>query len=166
MEEFFLEPAANLPELNFLLGGAGWGDKARTANVKYLDHVYTRDHNAFNCTPTAVLNVNRDSMARFGFSPATRVFEAVPPSLVTDGRSYFPDPTLHSGWSVLSEEARQKARLRLQMLPRNSAAVRLHNRCRITGRPHGFYRKFGLSRNILRAAAMRGDIPGLIKASW
>jgi small subunit ribosomal protein S14 len=67
---------------------------------------------------------------------------------------------------ALSEEARQKARLRLQMLPRDSAAVRLHNRCRITGRPHGFYRKFGLSRNILRAAAMRGDIPGLAKASW
>ena len=76
VEEFFLTPAANLPGMQFLLGGAGWGDKAMTANVRYLDHVYTRDHNAFNCTPRAVLNVSRDSMARYGFSPATRVFEA------------------------------------------------------------------------------------------
>lgn len=55
---------------------------------------------------------------------------------------------------------------KLQKLPRNSSAVRLQNRCRVTGRPHGFYRKFGLSRNKLREAAMRGDVPGLVKASW
>jgi spore maturation protein CgeB len=76
VDEFFLEPAAKLPPMQFLLGGAGWGDKSRTGNVRYLDHVYTRDHNAFNCTPRAVLNVSRESMARYGFSPATRVFEA------------------------------------------------------------------------------------------
>jgi small subunit ribosomal protein S14 len=55
---------------------------------------------------------------------------------------------------------------KLQKLPRDSAAVRQHNRCRVTGRPHGFYRKFGLSRIKLREAAMRGDVPGLVKASW
>jgi len=55
---------------------------------------------------------------------------------------------------------------RLQKLPRDSAAVRGQNRCRITGRPHGVYRKFGLCRNKIREAAMRGDIPGLVKASW
>jgi small subunit ribosomal protein S14 len=66
----------------------------------------------------------------------------------------------------LSEEERQKARVKLQMLPRDSSRIRLHNRCRVTGRPHGFYRKFGLSRNKLRAAAMNGDVPGLVKASW
>ena len=55
---------------------------------------------------------------------------------------------------------------KLQKLPRDSAPVRQHNRCRITGRPHGFYRKFGLSRIKLREAAMRGDVPGLVKASW
>jgi spore maturation protein CgeB len=76
VEEFFLKPAAGLPEMNFLLGGAGWGDKPMPANVRYVDHVYTRDHNALNCTPRAVLNISRDSMADFGFSPATRVFEA------------------------------------------------------------------------------------------
>jgi spore maturation protein CgeB len=76
VEEFFLNAAARLPQRRFLLGGNGWGDKPKTSNVEYIGHVYTRDHNAFNCTPRAVLNVNRESMARFGFSPATRVFEA------------------------------------------------------------------------------------------
>ena len=76
MEEFFLKPAAALPKMTFLLGGAGWGDKPKSANIKYFDHVYTADHNAFNCTPRAVLNISRESMARYGFSPATRVFEA------------------------------------------------------------------------------------------
>jgi spore maturation protein CgeB len=76
VEEFFLEPAAQLPDRRFLLGGSGWGDKPRSANVDYLGHVYTHEHNAFNCTPLAVLNVSRESMARYGFSPATRVFEA------------------------------------------------------------------------------------------
>ena len=72
----FQAPRRNCPDAQFLLGGAGWGDKAKTANIRYFDHVYTRDHNAFNCTPRAVLNVSRESMARYGFSPATRVFEA------------------------------------------------------------------------------------------
>lgn len=76
VEDFFLTPAQALPGARFLLGGSGWQDKATPANVHYLGHVYTRDHNAFNCTPKAVLNISRDSMARFGFSPATRVFEA------------------------------------------------------------------------------------------
>ena len=66
----------------------------------------------------------------------------------------------------LTPEERLDARLRLQKLPRNSSPVRLQNRCRVTGRPHGFYRKFGLGRNKLREAAMTGDVPGLVKASW
>ncbi|MCW9059904.1 MAG: 30S ribosomal protein S14 [Gammaproteobacteria bacterium] len=65
-----------------------------------------------------------------------------------------------------SDEERFAAQLKLQALPRDSSASRQRNRCRITGRPHGFYRKFGLARNKLREAAMRGDIPGLVKASW
>ena len=76
VEEFFLFAAAALPAKHFLLGGSGWGDKPLPQNVSYVGHVYTRDHNAFNCTPMAVLNVNRESMARYGFSPPTRVFEA------------------------------------------------------------------------------------------
>jgi small subunit ribosomal protein S14 len=66
----------------------------------------------------------------------------------------------------LSEEERKNARIKLNMLPRDSSPSRLRNRCNITGRPHGYYRKFGLGRNKLREAAMRGDIPGLVKASW
>jgi small subunit ribosomal protein S14 len=65
-----------------------------------------------------------------------------------------------------SQEDVDAAILKLQQLPRDSSPVRQRNRCRITGRPHGFYRKFGLSRNKLREAAMRGDVPGLVKASW
>lgn len=64
------------------------------------------------------------------------------------------------------DEQRREAQRRLQTLPRDASPTRLHNRCRLTGRPHGFYRKFGLGRNKLREAAMRGDVPGLRKASW
>jgi small subunit ribosomal protein S14 len=63
-------------------------------------------------------------------------------------------------------EAVEEATQQLQKLPRDASPARQHNRCRITGRPHGYYRKFGLCRNKLREAAMRGDIPGLVKASW
>lgn len=76
VEQFFLRAATARPSRRFLLGGSGWGDKPLPPNVRYAGHVFTRDHNAFNCTPRAVLNVNRQSMARFGFSPPTRVFEA------------------------------------------------------------------------------------------
>jgi spore maturation protein CgeB len=86
VEEFFLRPAARLPDQSFLIGGNGWESKAMPANVRHRGHVYTAEHNAFNCTPRAVLNVARDSMAHIGFSPATRVFEAAGAAacLITD----------------------------------------------------------------------------------
>lgn len=65
-----------------------------------------------------------------------------------------------------TDEEKFVAQQKLQALPRDASPVRLRNRCNITGRPHGYYRKFGLSRNKLREAAMRGEIPGLSKASW
>ena len=65
-----------------------------------------------------------------------------------------------------SYEERYQAQLKLQEQPRDASPARQRNRCRVTGRPHGYYRKFGLSRNKLREAAMRGDVPGLVKASW
>ena len=65
-----------------------------------------------------------------------------------------------------SDEDRQEAREAFQQLPRNASPVRLRNRCRLTGRPRGVFRKFGLARNKLREIALRGEIPGLIKASW
>jgi spore maturation protein CgeB len=86
VEEFFLKPAAALGQCSFLIGGNGWESKDMPANVRHLGHVYTHQHNAFNCTPLAVLNVARDSMADVGFSPATRVFEAAGAAacLITD----------------------------------------------------------------------------------
>lgn len=65
-----------------------------------------------------------------------------------------------------SFEEKENAQLQLQKLPRDSSKSRLRNRCNLTGRPHGYYRKFGLSRNKLREATMRGDVPGVTKASW
>lgn len=63
-------------------------------------------------------------------------------------------------------DEREQAQMKLNALPRNSCPVRIRNRCRLTGRPHAYYRKFGLGRNKLREAAMNGDVPGLVKASW
>jgi small subunit ribosomal protein S14 len=65
-----------------------------------------------------------------------------------------------------SDDAREVALAQLQRLPRDASPSRLHNRCSITGRPHGYYRKFGLGRNKLRESVMRGDVPGVVKASW
>jgi spore maturation protein CgeB len=86
IERFFIESAAALPLRKFLLGGNGWHDKDLPPNVRALGHVGTADHNAFNCSSLAVLNVSRDSMAENGFSPATRVFEAAGAAacLITD----------------------------------------------------------------------------------
>jgi spore maturation protein CgeB len=76
IDEFFFRAAALLPHHAFLLGGNGWDDKRMPPNVRFLGHVGTKEHNAFNCSPTTVLNVTRDSMVANGWSPATRVFEA------------------------------------------------------------------------------------------
>ena len=65
-----------------------------------------------------------------------------------------------------TDDARWEAQIALQKLPRNASPVRQRRRCQITGRPYGVYRKFGLCRNKLREAAMRGDVPGLVKSSW
>jgi spore maturation protein CgeB len=76
VDEFFLKPAQMLPHCSFVLGGNGWANKDVPENVRAVGHVFTRDHNAFNCSAMAVLNINRDSMVANGYSPATRVFEA------------------------------------------------------------------------------------------
>jgi spore maturation protein CgeB len=110
VEQFFLNAAAQMPAQRFILGGNGWQDKPMPSNIKYLGHVYTRDHNALNCTPKAVLNISRESMARYGFSPATRVFEAAGAAacIITDawlGIDFFFEPdreilVAHSGEEV------------------------------------------------------------------
>lgn len=133
VEQFFLEVAATLPSRQFVLGGSGWQDKARSANVNYVGHVFTRDHNAFNCSPTAVLNINRESMARYGFSPPTRVFEAAGAAacLITDaweGIELFLDPgtevlVAHNGAEVAEHVA--------ALTPKRAAEIGLAARERI-----------------------------------
>jgi len=76
IEQFFPAPAARMPEATFVLGGSGWDSRATPPNVRRVGHVYTADHNAFNASSLAVLNVNRSDMAAVGYSPPTRIFEA------------------------------------------------------------------------------------------
>jgi len=97
IEEFFFRAASLQPGRRFLLGGNGWEDRRMPANVRWIGHVGTADHNAFNCSSTTILNVTRDSMAANGWSPATRVFEAAGAGacLITDaweGIGEFLDP--------------------------------------------------------------------------
>ena len=75
VEELFLRAAELAPDQRFLLGGEGWGDKQMPPNVRYIGHVPTADHNRVNCSAGMVMNINRASMADFGFSPPTRIFE-------------------------------------------------------------------------------------------
>ncbi|RKH55651.1 CgeB family protein [Corallococcus aberystwythensis] len=110
VDAFFLKAAEALPRSRMLLGGSGWESRVLPANIVRLGHVYTQDHNALNCSARAVLNIHRDSMARFGFSPATRVFEAAGAGacLITDafeGVEQFLEPgrevlVAHSGEEV------------------------------------------------------------------
>src|SRR5690606_31596595 len=103
VERFFLDVARMLPERRFLLGGSGWHDKALPPNTRPIGHVRTAEHNAFNCSPLAVLNISRESMASTGFSPATRVFEAAGAGacLITDHWAGL-DVFLKDGEEVLS----------------------------------------------------------------
>ena len=111
VEEFFLRAAALLPERRFLLGGNGWDGKPVPPNVRVVGHVGTEDHNAFNCTPLAVLNVTRDSMAANGWSPATRVFEAAGAAacLLTDAWEGVEDFLLPDAEVLVAEDGTQVA---------------------------------------------------------
>jgi spore maturation protein CgeB len=125
VEDFFLSAAEQLPERSFLLGGAGWDDKPKSPNVRYIGHVPTRDHNAFNATPLAVLNVARDSMASLGYSPATRVFEAAGAAacIVTDaweGVEVFLEP----GEEILvARDGKDVAAVIADLTPSRAAAI-------------------------------------------
>lgn len=125
IEEFFLKPAAQLPDRGFMLGGNGWHDKPMSPNINYVGHVYTADHNAFNCSPLAVLNVARDSMARYGFSPATRVFEAagVGACIITDnweGIDFFFEPDEEI---LIAENGHEVAQAMSSLTPQKAEAV-------------------------------------------
>ena len=133
IEEFFLRPAAALPGSRFLLGGNGWADKAMPGNVRAIGHVGTADHNAFNCTPRAVLNISRESMARYGFSPATRVFEAAGAAacLITDaweGIELFLEPDREV---LVARDGRDVAELLAGLTPERAAAIGAAGRERV-----------------------------------
>ncbi|KAA3439520.1 CgeB family protein [Rufibacter hautae] len=125
VEQFFLDVAAKLPEQQFLIGGSGWGDKPMSSNVNYIGHVYTKEHNAFNCTPKAVLNISRESMARYGFSPATRVFEAAGAGacIITDyweGIDFFFEPETEI---LVAKDGAEVAELLQGLTPERAKAI-------------------------------------------
>lgn len=125
VHEFFFKPAAALPSERFLLGGSGWTENVpELGNLSYLGHVYTQDHNAFNCTPKAVLNINRDSMAQYGFSPPTRVFEAAGAGacLITDAWEGI-EQFLQPGEEVLVAHSGEEVAGHLQDLSAERAAA-------------------------------------------
>jgi spore maturation protein CgeB len=125
VEDFFFGAAARLPQKRFLLGGAGWHDKPMPSNVSYIGHVATADHNAFNVSPKAVLNISRSSMAENGFSPATRVFEAAGAGacLITDawaGLDFF----LREGEEVLvARDGADVAEIVASLAPSRAQAI-------------------------------------------
>lgn len=154
VERFFLEPAQRLPERRFVLGGNGWDDKPMPANVRNVGHVGTRDHNAFNCSSLAVLNVARDSMAQVGFSPATRVFEAAGAGacLITDaweGIELF----LTLGDEVLvARDGQDVADLLQALTPERAQAIGQAALARILAE-HTYGRRAGEADSLLRAEA-------------
>lgn len=126
VEEFFFKPARRLPKRTFMLGGNGWDQWAPDLpNVRYIGHVYTRDHNAMNCSALAVLNVARESMARYGFSPATRVFEAAGAGacLITDawvGIEEFLEPGREC---LVARDGKEVAQLVEDLTPERARAI-------------------------------------------
>jgi spore maturation protein CgeB len=158
-EEFFFRPAAALPKARFILGGAGWEDKPRPSNVDYLGHVPTSDHNAFNASSKAVLNVNRSSMAATGFSPPTRVFEAAGAGacLITDdwpGICVFLEP----GEEVLvARDGTDVAEILRALAPAAAAAIGAKAKDRIL-RDHTYaHRASALDRVLRRELARKRE---------
>lgn len=156
VEAFFLEAASLLPERRFLIGGNGWGTKAMPPNVRRLGHVYTRDHNAFNATPLAVLNVARDSMAAAGYSPATRVFEAAGAGacLITDawtGLELFLQPETEV---LVAHDGREVAEHLRALTPARARAIGEAARRRILAE-HTYARRGAAVDALLREEAAR-----------
>lgn len=157
VEEFFLRAAALCPGKRFLLGGNGWHDKAMPGNVQALGHVGTADHNAFNCSAKAVLNVARDSMAAVGFSPATRVFEAAGAGacLITDaweGIALFLEP----GAEVLvARDGQEVAELMQALTPERARAIGVAGRRRVLAE-HTYAQRAAIVDGLLRAGLGRG----------
>ncbi len=153
VDEFFLRAARIATEQNFVLGGSGWADKSTPPNVKYVGHVYTADHNAFNCSARTVLNISRESMARYGFSPATRVFEAAGAGacLITDfweGIDSFLQPRTEI---LIARDGAETAEIVREMNPERAKSIGTAARKRILAE-HTYSRRGALVNSILREA--------------
>lgn len=160
VREFFLGPAARSPHRTFVLGGSGWREGELPANVRYVGHVYTKDHNAFNCTPQAVLNISRDSMARYGYSPATRVFEAAGAGacLLTDEWKGI-DQFLEPGREVLVAASGQEVEEHLDALtPERARRIGIAARKRILAQ-HTYAQRAEQVERILEGARVEAVLP-------
>ncbi|MGA8026119.1 MAG: glycosyltransferase [Bryobacteraceae bacterium] len=151
VDEFFFQAAALAPHRRFLLGGSGWADKPLPPNVSYLGHVYTSDHNALNCSSRMVLNISRESMARYGFSPATRVFEAAGAAacLITDPWEGI-DSFLQPGEEILvAQDGSAVARILRELPPERARAIGEAARNRVIAE-HTYSRRGALVHSILQ----------------
>jgi len=153
VEEFFLRAAQLAPDQRFLLGGAGWEDKPKPPNVTYIGHVYTADHNAFNCSARMVLNISRESMARYGYSPATRVFEAAGAAacLITDaweGIDSFLEPDRET---LVASNGADVARFLAEVSPERARSIGEAARNRVLAE-HTYDRRGKLVESILEEA--------------
>jgi spore maturation protein CgeB len=157
IETFLLEPAAALAGRRFLIGGNGWETKPMPANVRHHGHVYTHQHNAFNSTPLALLNVARDSMARVGYSPATRVFEAAGAAacLITDaweGIEMFLEPDEEV---LIARDGRDVADHVRTLTPKRARAIGRAARARVLEQ-HSYARRGAQVDGLLRRARALG----------
>lgn len=151
VDEFFFKSAALATHQRFLLGGSGWADKPFPANVSYLGHVYTSDHNALNCSSRMVLNISRESMARYGFSPATRVFEAAGAAacLITDAWEGI-DSFLQPGEEILvAQDGPAVARITQEISHERARAIGEAARSRVLAE-HTYRKRGALVHSILQ----------------
>ncbi|MDQ2840200.1 MAG: glycosyltransferase [Acidobacteriota bacterium] len=156
VEEFFIHAAQIATEQHFVLGGNGWADKLLPANVVYVGHVYTADHNRFNCSARMVLNVSRDSMARYGFSPATRVFEAAGAAacLISDSWEGI-ETFLQPGREILlAQNGAEVAKLLLEVSDEQARAIGAAARRRVLAE-HTYDRRGVLVNEILKETLLQ-----------
>jgi spore maturation protein CgeB len=158
VDAFFLRAATVLRNHCFLLGGAGWHDKVVPANVRWVGHVGTNDHNAFFCSGLAMLNVNRESMARYGFSPPTRIFEAAGAGacMITDswdGIEQFLEPDREV---LVAADGDQVAELLAQLTPDDARRIAAAARVRILAH-HTYERRARQVNDLLDAMTHKGE---------
>ena len=154
MAEFFFNAAQDLPQARFLLGGAGWDEVELPSNVRYVGHVGTADHNALQCFVRAVLNINRASMAAYGFSPPTRVFEATGAGacLITDAWAGI-EQFLEPGHDILvAKDGREVASLLANLGSARAGAIGSAARARILA-DHTYAQRAIQVEGVLEAAA-------------